>query len=250
MFLNEIVGEVTKLIEETFPKGINVVTDFEKDSPFLLADGAQIHQVLLNLCVNARDAMPDGGTITISTSTVAGQLVASKFANASSKEYALFKVTDTGTGIDEVTKRQIFDPFFTTKEVGKGTGLGLALVHSIVTNHGGFIDVASRKRKGTTFSIYLPAMERKTQHDGTAVKSLQSVRGGTETILLIEDENLLRELVKDVVESRGYKVLTAEDGEEGVEIFTRRRSEIAVVISDLGLPKIPGDEVLKKIRAS
>jgi PAS domain S-box-containing protein len=247
--INEIVNETIKLLKETLPKTITIATNLESDLPAIDADATQIHQVLLNLCVNARDAMPVGGTIEIATTTFEGEAVASKFPNALAKEYILLKITDTGIGMDEETKRRIFDPFFTTKEVGKGTGLGLALVHSIVTNHGGFIDVDTSPGMGTAFSIYIPIQDQETLPNETAVVSLEDVPGGMETVLLIEDEEMLRELMKTIIEFKGYTVITAADGEEGVKLFTRRRSEIALVISDLGLPKFSGDEVLIRIRS-
>ena len=247
--INDIVNEVSKLLRETLPKTIVVTEDIKPDLPPIDADATQIHQVLLNLCLNARDAMPNGGTIKISTATSESEQVGSRFPNALPIKHILLEVKDTGHGMDEETKRRIFDPFFTTKDVGKGTGLGLALVHSIVSSHNGFIEVETNPGDGTTFSIYLPIHNRKTFKDETTAITLQDAPGGAETILLIEDEEMLRDLVKAVIESKGYNVFTADDGEEGIELFTRRRSEIAVVISDLGLPKIPGDEVLRRIRS-
>ena len=247
--INDVVNEVTKLLKETMPKTIDVVTDLKQDLPYLDADATQIHQILLNLCLNAKDAMPRGGTVKIVTSISEGEAVVSKFPSASLKEYILLNVSDTGIGMDEETKRRIYDPFFTTKEVGKGTGLGLALTHSIVTDHGGYIDVETQPGKGTTFSIYLPISDQITEENPAPELSMQDASGGTETILLIEDEEMLRELITAVIESKGYSVLTAADGEDGVDLFTRRQSEIAVVISDLGLPKLSGDEVLRRIRS-
>ncbi|HUI28696.1 MAG TPA: PAS domain S-box protein [Candidatus Acidoferrales bacterium] len=247
--INDVVNETTKLLRETLPRTITIATELKPDLPPIDADATQIQQVLLNLCVNARDAMPGGGTVRIVTTALEKEKVVSRFPNASSKGYIFLEVTDTGTGMDEETKRRIFDPFFTTKDVGKGTGLGLSLVHSIVSNHGGFVDVDTSPGAGTTFGIYLPIEEQKAEHVETAVIPLEDVPGGTETILVIEDEEMLRELVKTVIEFKGYHVITACDGEEGIEIFKRKQSEIALVISDLGLPKFPGDEVLRRIRS-
>ena len=248
VLVNHIIEEVVKLLQETFSKTISVRSDLKRDLPIIAADTNQIHQVVINLCVNARDAMPMGGTLSITTTTVERETLMSKFAGAAAREYILLQVSDTGTGMDEATKQRIFEPFFTTKDVGKGTGLGLALVHGIVENHHGFIDVATEPGKGTTFSIYLPVEERPIESHGTSKKAMEDVPGGTETILLIEDEEMLGELARAFLVSKGYTVLTARDGEEGVEVFSRHQKEISVVVTDMGLPKLGGEEVLKRIR--
>ncbi len=247
--LNDIVTEVEKLLGETLPKTVEIVKDAGAGLPYIYADPTQLHQVLLNLCVNARDAMPTGGTIRITTGKVDGDAMASQFPAASGGKYVMVAVADTGIGMDEQTRKRIFDPFFTTKEVGKGTGLGLALVHSIVANHSGYIDLQTQPGKGTTFSIYIPVLERKTEVVQREEVSLEDAPGGEETVLFIEDEEMLRDLVKTFVEAKGYKVLVAVDGEEGIDLFKKRRDNIDLVISDLGIPKIPGHEVIKSIHA-
>ena len=246
--VNDVVVEILKLLKEILPKTIEVVSVTDPALPLISADPAQLHQVLMNLCINSRDAMANGGTLKIRTEKLEGDSLVRTFPAALPGKYIVLAVSDTGTGMDEETKKRIFDPFFTTKEVGKGTGLGLALVHSIVANHEGFVDVATQLGMGTTFFIYLPVKEHKMDHVETADATLQDVPGGRETVLLIEDEEMLRDLVKTVIESKGYNVLTASDGEEGIDLFERRHDEIDVVISDLGLPKISGEEVLKRIR--
>jgi PAS domain S-box-containing protein len=248
VMVNDIIKEIVKLLKETFPKTIDVTMDLKKDLPLVLVDSNQIHQVLINLCVNARDAMPRGGTLSISSSTIENDAMSSKYPKATAREYIMIQVADSGTGMDEATKQRIFEPFFTTKGVGKGTGLGLALVYGIIENHDGYIDVVSEVGKGTTFSIYIPIQERTIVYDETGKKTDQDVTGGTETILLIEDEEMLRELVKVVLVSNGYSVLTAQDGEEGVSVFSRHQKEIAVVVSDMGLPKVGGEAVFKQIK--
>jgi two-component system cell cycle sensor histidine kinase/response regulator CckA len=247
--VNDVVDEVSRLLKETLPKTITVLTDLKTDLPPLNADATQINQVLLNLCVNARDAMPAGGNIKITTDTVDSGEISLKFPTAAGKEYIVMKVSDSGIGMDEETRRRIFDPFFTTKDIGKGTGLGLALVHSIVTNHGGFVDVETELGKGTTFSIYLPVTEGKILENPPPPLSFNEAPGGEETILLIEDEDMFVSLASEVLASKGYKVLTASDGEAGLKLFTTRQNDIDIVISDLGLPKLSGDEVLLKIRS-
>ena len=150
--------------------------------------------------------------------------------------------------MDEATRLRIFEPFFTTKDIGKGTGLGLSLVFGIVGNHNGFIDVQSQLGKGTTFTVYLPVPERTPEVSQPTRQAIEEIPGGTETILLIEDEEMLRELVKALLVSKGYTVLTAEDGMQGVEMYRSHQKEIAVVLSDLGLPLLSGQDVFRKIR--
>ncbi len=247
--LNDIVLEVSRLLNETLPKTVVVSTDLKHDLPYIDADPTQIHQVLLNLCINARDAMPNGGALELFTGIAGGETVAEKFSNSKRGEYVLLRVTDSGMGMDEATKRRIFDPFFTTKEIGKGTGLGLALVHSIVTNHGGFVSVDSTPGLGTTFEIYFPAGGRGTVTSQPADAQALNAPEGTGIVLVIEDEEMLREIVRAVAGSKGYDVVSARDGEEGIQLFSQLGSEIGGVISDLGLPGISGFETLEKIRS-
>jgi PAS domain S-box-containing protein len=247
--MNQIAVEITKLLRETVQKTIVVSTDLKPGIPPVFADATQIHQVLLNLCVNARDAMPNGGTLTIATSMAEHDFMAARFPRATAPAYVGVSVRDTGVGMDEETKRKIFDPFFTTKGPGKGTGLGLALVHSIVETHHGMIGVESAPGKGSTFALYFPAAERRVESREHPEALPADEPGGTETILLIEDERVLSEMVKEVLTGKGYRVVTAFDGEEGVQKYLRHREQIALVLSDMGLPKFGGDEVFRRIRA-
>lgn len=247
--LNDVALEVAKLLGETLPKTVNLVSDLDPSIPAIVADGTQIHQVLLNLCVNARDAMPNGGTIRISTSTADGRSLADRFPGSAEGEYVLLTVSDDGVGMDEATKRRIFDPFFTTKEIGKGTGLGLALVHSIVSDHRGYIDVETEPNRGTKFTIYLPVRKKGSWEDTESEVALHDAPEGNETILIIEDESMLRELMRMVLVSKGYEVITADNGEDGIKLFNLGSAKIAAVISDIGLPRLPGDEVLLRLRA-
>ncbi len=247
--VNEIIIELIKLLHETFQKTIVVVTELENNIPPVIADTTQLHQVLLNLCVNARDAMPMGGTLAITTTKVNLDNVAIKHPQATSSEYVLLRVADTGIGMNEKTSQKIFEPFFTTKGPGKGTGLGLALVYGIIETHNGFIDVESEPGKGTTFDIYLPVQSGKIAQQDEENKSEQDAPGGNETILLIEDEEMLCEFLKDVLAAKGYNILTAQDGEEGLAVYASLQEEINIVICDIGLPKYSGSEVLARIKA-
>lgn len=247
--INDVINEICRLLHETLPRTVVVSTDLQSDLPNIVADANQLHQIFMNLCINARDAMPHGGSVTVSTTTVSGNDIGTRFPQAAGKEYVFVKVSDTGTGMSEEVKSKIFEPFFTTKEPGKGTGLGLALVYSIVQNHHGMIEVESEPDKGTTFSMYFPVDEHKAlnEHDGTAKRT--DIPGGSETILVIEDEEMLSELIMTILVSNGYKVLSAADGEEGVAVFKKYKKDISVVITDLGLPKFSGDEVIRQIKS-
>ncbi len=248
--VNDSVKEIEKLYHETFPKTMTLSCRLTDGLPLITADSTQLHQVLLNLCVNARDAMSGTGTLTISTGIISGESLRSRFIDATFEQYVSVKVDDTGVGMDEATIQRIFDPFFTTKEVGKGTGLGLAVVFGIVESHEGFIDVQSKIGQGTTFSLYFPVKKllsaKSIDHEKEVKKG---VPGGTETILVVEDEELLRELIHISLEGNGYTVLTASNGEEAIEVYKQNQQKIALVLSDLGLPILSGREILKKLRA-
>ncbi len=250
--INDIIQELAKLIAETFPKSIRVITELASGLPSTRGDASQLHQVVLNLSVNARDAMPNGGMLIFSTSLVSKETVREKFPTADSAEYTCITVSDTGTGMDENTRRRIFEPFFTTKGLGKGTGLGMSVVYGIVESHRGFISVESELGKGTIFTIFLPAEVGIEEGSAESVGEEESL-GGTETILVVEDEEMLRIILQETLEQKGYHVLTAGDGEEAVEVFSQHQRDIAVVVSDVGLPKLTGDKVfflIKKIAPS
>ncbi len=247
--LNDIVLEVSKLLGETLPKNIEIHLKLEKPIPSIIADAGQIHQVLLNLCVNARDAMPEGGTISITTYITPVHSIVKKFPKALADEYLVLRVSDNGSGMDEATRSRIFEPFFTTKEFGKGTGLGLSLVFGIVESHKGFIEVESTPHVGTTFHLYFPLPLQFVKIEENKEYISEPIIGGNETILLIEDEELLRGLVNEMLKLKGYNVLIAEDGEDAVRQYQQHQEEIQLVVSDFGLPKLNGFQVFKKIKA-
>jgi PAS domain S-box-containing protein len=246
--MNEVVLEITKLVAETFPRTIVISTRLDPDLPPIVADPTQLHQMVLNLCINSRDAMPRGGTLSLVTTLIGGETVGGQFSGAGAAQYVVLQVSDTGAGMDEETKQRIFEPFFTTKEKGKGTGLGLATVYGIVESHGGFIDVESEVGFGTTFQVYLPAQADLTRQPERIKESSQEVPRGSETVLVVEDEEMLRDLVKSVLISKGYSAITANDGVEAVELYMLHRRNISLVVADEGLPRLSGSEVFAKLK--
>ncbi|MGA7160232.1 MAG: response regulator [Bacteroidota bacterium] len=249
--LNAAITELVKMLSETFPKTVLFSLNLERHLPSIVADAGQVQQLLLNLCVNARDAMIDGGALTITTRIVEGNTLMMKFPEAENKPYACIDVEDTGTGMDDATRARIFEPFFTTKELGHGTGLGLSVVFGIINSHHGFIDVESALGHGTTFHLYFPVPPGFKESDKKENKQFEFVKGGTETILLVEDEEILRDLVKNTLEEKGYAVITAQDGIEAVNLFTQQKDRIALVLCDMGLPKLGGWDafkIMKEIR--
>ncbi len=246
--LNMLVKEFAKMINETFPKTIKVCSRIAQDLPPVVSDATQIHQVLLNLCINARDAMPKGGTLTISTKRVNAEKLGRRFPNLTAQEYVVLTVADTGIGMDKNTQRRLFEPFFTTKPPGHGTGLGLATVYGIVSSHGGFIHVESEPGKGAAFRVYMPAAEKPVLYYQTSDLSDVEVNGGSETILIVDDEEYLRQFMESLLISKGYNILIAKDGEQAVEIYREHHKNIALVISDMGLPRLSGEDVFRQIR--
>lgn len=245
--VNDLVSEIIKLVNETFPKKISIATDLAKNLPLVVADGTQLHQVLLNLCLNARDAMPEGGTLKFTTKLVGSSSINDHWTNVDAVEYIQIEVSDSGIGMDEATKERVFEPFFTTKGRDKGTGLGLAVVFGIVEKHNGFVKVQSALGQGTTFQIFLP-----TPHIAVEERKKTEMRqfqvSGTETILCVEDEEMLLNPLKTELAERGYAVLTASDGAEALEIYRRRWAEINLVFSDLGLPMLDGRQLFEQMK--
>jgi PAS domain S-box-containing protein len=246
---NALIEDLVKLLGETFPKTLSYKMHLDPSLPSMVGDINQIHQALLSLAVNARDAMPDGGTITFTTRTVDASSVKEQFADADMQEYMCIAVADTGSGIAETNRVHIFEPFFTTKERGRGTGLGLAVVYGIVKSHNGFINFISKVNEGTTFQLYFPVVPTVEIRKVISTEGGERIPGGSETILFVEDEEMLLDLLNGLFTSKGYNVLTARDGIEAVEVYKQRGSEISLVLSDMGLPRMGGYEAFLAMKA-
>ncbi len=243
----QLIEDVVRIARDTLPKDIALVTRVAPALPPLVGDATQFHQVLLNLCVNARDAMPEGGTLTISVEAITVPAPAEGLpGEVAAAEYLVLQVEDTGTGIPADLLEQIFDPFFSTKAPGKGTGLGLSTSQAIVKAHGGQIRVDSEIGRGSTFRVYLPTLETA----GTAPLAAPErplVRGGGETVLVVDDEPAIRRITTLSLEAFGYRVLVAADGAEALTLYQQRRAEIAVVITDMMMPVMGGEGLIRAL---
>lgn len=241
--LNSIVEEIGKLVLRLIGEDIELVITKASDLGFIRADASQIEQIVMNLVVNARDAMPAGGRLLIETSTQElDHSYGSDHSVMAPGPYVLLSVTDTGTGMDTETQARIFEPFFTTKEKGKGTGLGLATVYGVVKQSGGFIWVYSELGKGTSFKIYFPQIEG-VEEQAPAVRQLTEIPKGTETVLLAEDEPDVRDIARQFLESGGYKVLEARDGAEALSLAKACGHDIGLLVTDMVMPGMTGHEL-------
>jgi two-component system cell cycle sensor histidine kinase/response regulator CckA len=246
--LRHLLKEVENILRETFPKNIAVHRHGSQELWTVKADATQLHQVLLNLCVNARDAMPAGGTLSLEADNcVLSEADARLDPQAKPGPYVRLSVTDTGHGIPPDIIKRIFDPFFTTKGVGKGTGLGLSTVMGIAKNHGGFVRVYSEPGRGASFRVYLPA-EGAAQAAGRPQEEAQAVRGSGELILLVDDEVGVREVARHALEGHGYCVVTAANGEEAISRFVERREEVRLVVTDIMMPVMDGVGLIRTLR--
>lgn len=247
--VNNIIRELADIVGSTFPRTIELELRLDEAIPVIRADQGQIYQSLLNLLVNARDAMPTGGTITIATAVVSSETVQSRFSDARETEYVCIRISDTGCGMDGETRKRLFDPFFTTKRRGQGTGLGLSVVYGIVTSHLGFIDVESAPGDGTTFYFYFPkAADTPHAVIESPEKGGKPLRKGSETLLIVEDEEMLLELLEETFVQHGYVTLIARDGQEAVQVYEQNKDKIDLVFSDSGLPRLSGWEAFQKIK--
>lgn len=248
MNLNNVVEEMGRLLPRLIGEDIELLIGLSADLGSIRADASQMEQIIMNLAVNARDAMPGGGRLRIETSNA--ELDDSYTAShpiVRSGRYILLNVTDTGTGMDPETQAHIFEPFFTTKEQGKGTGLGLATVYGIVKQSGGFIWVYSELGKGTSFKIYLPRVDEPVEDPGSS-KSAGEAPRGTETILLAEDENDVREVAREFLESGGYTVLEASNGAEAVRLAAAHKGKIDLLVTDMVMPGMTGPELASRLQ--
>jgi PAS domain S-box-containing protein len=246
--LNAVVRNVYGMLERVIGEDINCVMSLSEGIPSVRADPGRIEQALLNLAVNARDAMPGGGTLSISTSVVElDEVYSRQHVGAKPGRYVMLAVSDSGCGMDPETRTRVFEPFFTTKEVGKGTGLGLSMVYGIVKQSGGYIWVYSELGLGTTFKIYLPATEAPAESLQPRVAA--SAPTGTETILLVEDEDGVRELLEEILTAQGYHVLAASRGVEALQISELLDEDIQVLVTDVVMPHMSGHELAMRLRA-
>ena len=244
-----LLKDIETIIRDTFPKSIQQELSFPDDPWTILGDPTLLHQILLNLCVNARDAMPNGGKLTLSVeNAVLDQQYATMNAQAKPGRYVLISVTDTGTGIPPAIIDKIFEPFFTTKEVGKGTGLGLSTVIGIVKSHEGVVNVYSEPGRGTTFRVYLPAVEHSAEAKKAQTQSVSLPRGAGEMILIIDDEASVLNITGQTLQAFGYRVLTATDGAEAVALYAKHQNDIAVVLTDMMMPVMDGPATIRALQ--
>jgi CheY-like chemotaxis protein len=238
--INKISAEVSSMLTETLPKNISMKLNLDSELPNIWGFSSHIHQALLNLCLNARDAMPEGGSIEIFTGkTFPDQLPISTSENKASL-YVYVRIQDNGIGMDEETKTRIYDPFFTTKERGRGTGLGLAVVYGIVQSHKGIIDLKTVRGSGSVFTIYFPVPDELLYAKSEEISEIGKKYEGNETILLVEDEAMLSTMLKETLTENGYEIFSASNGEEAVETFRNNNLKIKLVVADLDLPKKNG----------
>lgn len=245
--IQDIVQEILDLLKATFPEKISFRTEIGDDIPTITADSNQIHQALLNLYMNARDAIADSGTISIIVRNASREVLTRHLLDADAGQYVELTVSDTGMGMDNETLGHIFEPFFTTKAAGRGTGLGLSVVYGIMKAHRGFIDVESRVGEGTMFSLYFPVASQTIESLPQEKERIDLPKGNNEVILVIEDEESLRDYLKTVLEENGYSVLLASDGKKGLRSYRDQMSHIDLVLLDMGLPEMGGGEVLREL---
>jgi CheY-like chemotaxis protein len=247
--LAQLASELFRVLEDTLPKTISLKFKPGRDLWKVSGDATQLHQVLLNLCVNGRDAMPGGGELEVSIQNVVlDETYASMNVDARPGSYVVVEVMDTGTGMAPDIQERIFDPFFTTKDFGKGTGLGLSTTLTIVKSHGGFINVYSELGRGTKFKVYLPADTANAVVTEGGATHLSMPRGAGEVVLVVDDEEAIRTVVRSTLERFGYAVLLASNGAEAVAIYVKNRARIAVVLTDMAMPVMDGPSAIIAIR--
>jgi PAS domain S-box-containing protein len=249
--LNDLIGELSKMLRRLLGEDVELLTALGEDLWPVYADPTQVEQVIVNLAVNARDAMPTGGTLTLETGNVVlDAAYAAHHLEVEPGEYVMLAVSDTGVGMNDEVKAHLFEPFFTTKEKGKGTGLGLSTVFGIVKQNGGHVWVYSEPGQGTSFKIYLPRVGKATQAASDRPTSgATSPLRGSETLLLVEDETEVRELVKNILTAQGYQVLVAQDGVEALQVAGEYKEPIHLLLTDVVMPRMSGRELADQLRA-
>ncbi len=248
--LNEVVKNVEKLLLRLIGEDVELKTNLLDKDIIIHADAIQVEHVLINMATNARDAMPSGGLLTISTETVIkDKMFLEGKGNTASGEFAMLSVLDNGVGMPQQTKEKIFEPFFTTKEVGEGSGLGLSMAYGIILQHNGHIEVYSESGSGTLFEIYLPVVNMEIEEPVKKISESDSSARGTETVLLAEDDCTVRQMMKDILEQHGYSVIEAEDGEDAVRKFMENKDSINLFLSDVIMPKKDGKTAYEELKA-
>ena len=243
-----LIKEIVKILRETLPKSLEINFHVPNDLWIISADATQIHQVLMNLCVNARDAMPEGGSISIKAENVfVDDNYARMHIEANAGRFVVINVSDTGPGMTVEIQTRIFEPFFTTKEMTKGTGLGLSTALTIVKSHGGFINVYSELHRGSQFAVYLPALDMPGTVDLAAAQTDLPLGNG-ELVLVVDDEESIREITRGTLETFGYRVLTASDGTEALALYVDKKNEIAVVLTDMVMPFMDGPATIRALQ--
>ncbi len=245
--LKHIIKDLVGVLTQTLPKSISVTYDVDPELWMISADPTQIHQILMNVCINARDAMPSGGSITIQATNVSiDENYARMNIDAVPGNYVLLQVNDTGTGMSPDVVQRIFDPFFTTKDIGEGTGLGLSTALTIIKSHGGFIHVYSEPGKGSMFSIHLPSAEASHQSLPDADTNLP--RGNGELIMVVDDEENIRNVAAATLETFGFRSMTAVDGTDALAVYSQHRTEIAAVVTDMAMPFMDGPSLIRALK--
>ena len=244
--VKHIISEIQEFVGNTFPKSIEIQVGLADDLRLISADATQIHQILMNLCLNARDAMPNGGKLSIKAENIdLDENYVKMNLDASVGDYIVVTVEDTGTGITLETLEKIFEPFFTTKEQGFGTGLGLSTTIGIIKSHGGFINVYSEVGKGTQFKVYLLAVYTE---EAVQDQKLEIKRGNGELILLVDDEMSIRDITKTSLETHNYQVITASDGIEAIALYAQHKNKISIVLMDMMMPEMDGATAIRTLQ--
>jgi signal transduction histidine kinase/ActR/RegA family two-component response regulator len=250
--INDALQRTTKSLTPMFPATTVIATDLDPRVPMIMFDAGLIYQTILNLCINARDAMPDGGEILVQTRTTSGAALRQRFPEARVEQYVYISVADTGVGMQPDVRSRVFEAYFTTKKPGQGTGLGLSIVEGIVREHAGFVEVTSEIGRGSTFHIYLPIPTDEVTPEAiispSALNKMADLRRPHATVLYAEDDARLSGLMQRLLEKEGFKVLTVQNGIEAVEVHDRHKDEITLAILDSRLPKLDGWEAFKQMQ--